>query len=146
MIFYRKQIKRKVFMKTAKELYQDNDFDENWFCISDYNPILEEFGDILIQQDDGEYEGDSRVLYSKDGKYGYLQFGWGSCSGCDALQGCKSFEDVDNLIEGLYDSIKWFESKEDALSFFKTHDWEGDYSWNDDGQKEFIEKCINYLS
>lgn len=131
-------------MSKAKELYADCEYDDYFLSTSSYQPILESFGNIVIQVDDNDYQGDSRVLFKNEDKYGYLQFGWGSCSGCDALQACDSFDEVDKLIEELRDSIKWF-TKTECIEFFENHDWEGDYSWLEDGQKEFINKVKDYL-
>lgn len=131
-------------MKQAKDLYFDKWFDNTpYFC--EYQPIIDSFGTVAVQVDDHDYQGDSRILYDNDGKIGYLQFGWGSCSGCDALQGCDTFEEVDKLIAELEADIKWFDDKAEAIEFFKTHDWEGDYSY-DDEQRDFIEKSLEYLT
>ena len=32
-----------------------------------------------------------------------------------------------------------------ALTYFQTHDWEGDYSWYSDETQEFVKKVIEYL-
>lgn len=118
---------------TAKDLYPDYAADD-WFCITDYNPIVKSFGDVAVQVDDRGYQGDSRILYDNAGKIGYLQFGWGSCSGCDALQACETYEAVDGLIEELRGQIRWFDDAQTALDFFKTHDWGGDYSYGRAGE------------
>lgn len=131
-------------MKKAIEIYKD-DIKDSYFSIYDYQPMLNEFGNILIQVDDGGYQGDSRVLYEKDGKYGWLQFGWGSCSGCDALQACGNIEEAQKLMDELYESIKWFDNAKEALDFFEKHDWKGDYSWSDEEQNEFVEKAVKKL-
>jgi len=123
----------------AKDLYKEYEYN----C--DYNPILKSIGNVVIQVDDDDYQGDSRVLYNNDGKIGYLNFGWGSCSGCDALQGCDNWEELQELCDDLEQQTKWWESKEEALEWFTTHDWEGDYSWHYDGQREFIAKAMEYL-
>lgn len=125
----------------AKELYEDDCL--GWY---DYQPMLDAFGKIAVQVDDDDYQGDSRLLYDEDGRIGVLIFGWGSCSGCDALQACDSLEDVQELCNRLQESIKWFGDKEQALDYFKNHDWKGDYSWYQTETKEFISKCIEYLS
>lgn len=122
-------------MLSAKEIYQDDGY------FSDYQPMLKQFGEIVVQVDDDDYQGDSRVLYESEGRYGYLCFGWGSCSGCDALQGCGTIEEVQALMNELFASIIWFDSKPDALEFFNTHDWEGDWAYSED----FILQCKNAL-
>lgn len=112
-----------------------------------YNPMLETFGEVLVQVDDNDYQGDTRVLYKdENGRYGHLMFGWGSCSGCDSLQACESYEDIENLAESLYNSIKWFDSKEECLEWFNKHDWKGDYSWYYQETRDYVEKAKEFLS
>ena len=112
----------------------------------DYQPMLNEFGKIVLQVDDIAYQGDSRVLYDNDGRIGVLIFGWGSCSGCDALQACNSLEDVQELCDELQDSIRWFDNKQSALEYFKNHDWEGDFFGLREETVRFISEGIKYLS
>ena len=128
-------------MKTAKELYEE----EGYFYQTDYQSMLNEFGDILVQVDDEGYQGDSRVLYRDGKRFGWLQFGWGSCSGCDALQACNSVEEVQELMDELCNSIMWFDGPEEAIKFFESHDWEGDYSWHMDEQREFVRLVLETL-
>ena len=61
--------------------------DSFMFGPSDYQPIINHIGKVLVQEDDEDYQGDTFVLLEKDSKYGFLNIGWGSCSGCDAVQG-----------------------------------------------------------
>lgn len=124
----------------VRKLYDENRWD--WY---DYQPMLEAFGKIAIQVDDRDYQGDSRLLYDENGKIGYLIFGWGSCSGCDALQACDSIEEVQELCDELQGDIKWFDSKKEALEWFTTHDWEGDFFSRTEETNEFLQKCIEYL-
>ena len=134
-------------MKEAKEIYKDDiGNDISWFCITDYQPMLEEFGNILIQVDDDDYSGDSRVLYEKSGKYGFLIFGWGSCSGCDALQAAKNINKIQELMDDLQNEIMWFSSIDDLKKYFIEKDWELEYCWHIKNTKEFINKVINYDS
>ena len=125
----------------VKELYED----ERWGW-NDYQPMLDAFGKVAIRVDDDDYQGDSRLLYDENGKIGVLIFGWGSCSGCDALLACDSLEEVQELCDSLQEDIKWFDDKKQALEYFTNHDWQGVYSWHQTETKEFINKCIEYLS
>ena len=131
-------------MKDIKQVYPSS-FEE-WFSgISDYGPLIESFEyEVLLQVDDDDYQGDTRLLFKNGSKIGYLNFGWGSCSGCDALQACSSYDEVDELRSHLYESIKW-ETKSDMLKYFETHDWEGDYSWHQEEKKRFISEAIGIL-
>lgn len=125
-------------MKKAIEIYEDDKW--GW---DDYQPMLNSFGKILIQVDDDDYQGDSRLIYEKDGKYGYLQFGWGSCSGCDALQACDDLNDVQELMDSLNDRIKWFDSLDELQLYFKEKDWSLEYSWKQEEQKMFVNEVVN---
>lgn len=129
-------------MKTAKEVYRKADQDARDY---DYQPMLSEFGEILLQVDDEDYQGDSRLLYKAGEKIGYLNFGWGSCSGCDALMACESIEDVQELMDELFSEIKWFDSAGDALDWFYSHDWEGDYTYHREEQRTFILEAFKIL-
>lgn len=120
--------------------------DEGRYGWYDYQPMIDAFGKIAIQVDDDAFQGDSRVLYDENGKIGCLIFGWGSCSGCDSLQACRGWDDVQELCDELQNDIKWFENKKEALVWFKTHDWEGNYYGHSCETKEFIQKCIEHLS
>ena len=126
-------------LKKARELYPDcmshDYFEAPW----DYEPIYQSFGTVVRADSMGSYQGDTQVLLYDDEKkqYGYICFGWGSCSCCDRLQGCASYEDIDDLIEDLYETIRWFYDDNEALTFFNTHEWDFDY----DHSPEFVEFC-----
>lgn len=124
-------------MELAKQLYPGT-FDGGCYGPSDYTPIIEHCGTVIERHDDENYQGDTRVLLLKDGRFGYLEIGWGSCSGCDALQGCGSWGQLQELIDAITASVRWFDSKQDALDWFKQHDWEGDYN----PCREWIDKCV----
>lgn len=128
----------------VRKLYKEPD--RNWFYIGDYQPMIEAFGNIAIQVDDNDYQGDTRVLYDNDGKIGVLIFGWGSCSGCDALQACENMEEVQELCNSLQDDIKWFDSKEEALEWANEKDWAAEWFWHVDEGREFVKKIKDYLS
>lgn len=136
-------------MKTAAELYPDLVLEEaehgHFYGSGGYQPILSELGEILIQVDDDDWQGDSRVLYKDGDRYGYLQFGWGSCSGCDALQACSTIKEIQELMDSLQSRIQWFDDAVEAYHYFNTHDWEGDYSWHDTEQKAFVQKVLELL-
>jgi hypothetical protein len=134
--------KMEKILKDISEVYEEGD-GWGWY---DYNAMLETMGEIVIKVDDHDYQGDSRVLFhDKDtDQYGYLIFGWGSCSGCDALQSCSTLKEVDDLRYGLYSSIIW-KDKGDMLDFFENRDWETKYEWHAKETKEFVEKVTDYL-
>ena len=122
---------------------------ESFYAPFDYAPILTAIGEergatIALQVDDGDYQGDSRVLYAAGDTYGYLNFGWGSCSGCDALQGCSSPADVDQLASGMAQEVRWG-TKAEMGAFFRDHDWKGDYHWHSKEMRRFIREACTIL-
>lgn len=111
----------------------------------DYQPMINAFGNVVVQVDDNDYQGDSRVLYDNDGRIGWLIFGWGSCSGCDALQACDTIDEVQKLCNELQDDIKWFDNKEEALLWVNGRDHEAEWYWHCDESRDFLQKVKDYL-
>lgn len=123
--------------KTAKELYPG--MGEDFYGPDNYSPIIESLGDaVALRFDTDDYTGDSWVIYRNKKGWSFLNFGWGSCSGCDALQSCSTYEEIDALIGRLEQSIRTFQSAKEALIFFVSHDWGGDYSWANDTFYHFL--------
>lgn len=114
-------------MKTAAELYPKK-VGSDFPGFYDYTPIVESFGTVVVREDQDDYQGDSWVLYhdAAADRFGYLCFGWGSCSGCDALQGCSSLAEVDELIASLHGQVQW-KSRDEMRRFLADHDWGGDW-------------------
>lgn len=128
-------------MRTAKEIEEANEY------YGGYQGLYNEFGTVVLEIDTGSYQGDTRVLFhNEDGKVGYLLFGWGSCSGCDAYEACNTTEDYQELMDRLYDSVHWFDTVEEALTYFENHDWEGDFDWYNEERKEFLDGAMEYLN
>jgi len=125
----------------ARRLYPPRDgIYRHWFC--DYQPIVESFGDVLVQVDDNDYSGDTRVLLKSGGRFGFLNFGWGSCSGCDALQSCNSYRAVEELIQGLERDIKWFDNLQDAKDYIASPDRKSSYYWHESEWKSFVDQVL----
>lgn len=129
----------------VRKLYPDEN-ECGWFCVCDYDPMVEAFGNVAIKEDVGSYQGDTLVLYDNDGRIGFLVFGWGSCTVCDALQACDNMDEVQKLCDELQRDIKWFNSKDEALKWVKGKDWETEWYWHHFDAQEFIKKVIDYLS
>jgi hypothetical protein len=92
----------------------------------------------LLQVDDDDYQGDSRVLLRDGDRYGLLTFGWGSRSGCDALQAAEGNDtEVRELRDDLWRAIHWEDSaaalltyiaRTRWLTYIEGKDWSLDYS------------------
>ena len=129
-------------MATAREIYGAAEDGEEYPRLSDYGPLLQSLGEIIAQVDEDGYSGDSFVLLRDGERWGYLCFGWGSCSGCDALQGCASWQDVEDLREFLAGRVRW-DTREGTSQFLRDHDWEGD--WRPALGREFAAKALAAL-
>lgn len=76
-----------------------------------YDELIESFEvEVLLEGHFGDYQGDSAYLLRQGDEYGILIFGWGSCSGCDALEACYgNLQELTMLRDDLYSSITWRE-------------------------------------
>ena len=126
-------------MKSIKELYPyDGKYGDKWDLLSDskpygYDEIIRSMEyEIQVKSKDNGYSGDSfYILRNNLGDWGFLTFGWGSCSGCDALLACETHEELEELRADLNDSIKWFDSKKTLQSYFDDKDWETEWFGRD---------------
>jgi hypothetical protein len=122
-------------------VYPDCKHKDYFSSPGDYLPLLKSFNyNIIIQLDDSDYQGETRILYDNEGKIGHLQFSWGSCSGCDSLQACNSYKELDELRNQLHKDIVWYDDKSLALNHF-----ENSYNIDCDNEKEFKKLVIEYL-
>jgi hypothetical protein len=92
---------------------------------------------VLLEGHDNDYQGDSFYLLKKGRQYGILVFGWGSCSGCDALE--ASYGDVGEITklrDSLWESITWM-GKVDMRKYVKDKDFKLEYYGHTGAGREF---------
>lgn len=88
-----------------------------------YDDLIETMRvEVLIEKSDDDYQGDTYALLRQEtlkgeAIVGLLAFGWGSCSGCDALQSSHDEGEVVELRDQLYSNIRWFESADAFLAW-----------------------------
>ncbi len=89
------------------------------------DPMIETFGEVVTSHlfSDG-YEGDILYVIQDGERYGLLNFGYGSCSGCDALLACESHGDLAELRDSLASNIRWFQGAEALKEDFNNRDWD----------------------
>lgn len=115
----------------------------------DYSEMVASMGyAVLIWESDNDYQGDTyAVVQDAQQHKGFLIFGWGSCSGCDALEAAEDdLEALETLRNNLDTSIQWFDSDESLFTFMREHDWEGDYCYLASGFKSFKEAMNKYAN
>lgn len=92
-----------------------------------YEGLIESFDvEIVLDEHDSDYQGDSfYLLRDADGRVGFLAFGWGSCSGCDAFS--SAWDSGDTALVGLrdelWDDVEWYDSFEDLRVSFDERDF-----------------------
>lgn len=128
-------------MKNVRESDQFKNLDTwGW---GDYQDLIDTFEfETVLSVDAGSYQGDTFCVLKDGEKYGYLEFGWGSCSGCDALLACTDHDDLEELQASLFNDIKWFNSLEELKEYFRSHDWKGDWCWHEEEHRAFREKVL----
>ena len=112
---------RQVYTAIAKSLFMNPD---GFMRAYDYDKIIEALGDIVARGDTNDCQGDTVAIVKRDGKFGFVAFTWGSCSGCDALQACDSYEEVGELIESIDKSIVWKDTIEEMKAYVNSDERE----------------------
>lgn len=110
-----------------------------------YDELIESMEvEVLVEESDNDYQGSTFCLVREGGRVGHLVFGWGSCSGCDALQACDSHADVVDLRNSLYAEIDWFPSTA-LLMKWLNGDQETQWYGHDETWKTFKAKANKTL-
>ena len=120
--------------------------EDSYFGIPDYYQLVESFGvEIIASTSEGSYDGDYFFILKRGNEYGYLTFGYGSCSGCDSLQACTSEAEVLELRDALFNSIEWSDGKESFVKWLRDRDWASQFSASYVQHQEFIKSIIKEL-
>jgi hypothetical protein len=112
-----------------------------------YSELIDSFEvEVVLEIHDDDYQGDSRYVLRSGERYGLLFFGWGSCSGCDALQACDSVSEATELRDQLWNSVHWEPTASGLLRYINEKDWELDYAWHASETRSFIEQAKTLLT
>lgn len=107
-------------LKTAFPNFEE----EPWWHRPTYKELIKSMGvDIVVQIDEGDYQGDTLLCVTTNNQFGILYFGWGSCSGCDWLQDCNTYTELEELRTALANKIHWHDTIADAVKFTQERDW-----------------------
>jgi hypothetical protein len=101
--------------------------------------------EVLVEVSDSDYQGDSRYLLRDGIRYGILVFGWGSCSGCDALEACDTRAEVVELRDGLHEDIRWFDTETSIVEWLCSPDRDGEYSIHVAEGGQFLREAMTHL-
>lgn len=118
-----------------------------------YGKMVEEWGyKKLLMKDIGSYEGDWLVLVQDGGMFGFVSFGYGSCSGCDELESIsyaadkeKAAKEYREFREGLRTKIIW-KSKQNMIDWLKDRDvQETKFYWYESEAVEVLGEMVQVL-
>lgn len=125
---------------------KDVAYDPNGYGVS-YQALIDtmEFDDVLVEESDDDYQGDTYMLVDKLGRYGFLLFGWGSCSGCDAAQAVSSQAEANELRNQLYSDVKWFDTAREMIAWFEGGDHKLKFYGHDDTFEKFTAAALAIL-
>jgi hypothetical protein len=116
----------------AKNRYGTDDGDTYWH--SSYEEIVRDFGcEVPGWETLGSYQGDHLVLLRDGERWGFTVIGYGSCSGCDALEAAgENVREVQALADGIFDGIHWEPSAEAMAAHLASRDGANEWWINED--------------
>lgn len=119
--------------------------DYGWFHAPSYGELVDsmEFNELIDEHDD-DYQGDSYYLLSDGDRFGILVFGWGSCSGCDALEGAESKAEVIELRDDLVASIVW-RTEAEMIEYLRTSDKPSQWYYYRDAGRRFDDRLMAWF-
>ena len=124
-------------MKTTpiQEDFPDAQTPYSFQCPS-YEQLVASLGlETLLREADDGYSGSTYMIVREPDtdRVGFLTFSWGSCSGCDDVEGANTYEDAENIRAGLRDEINWAESRAALRAWIDTAAWDDAHRWGDAG-------------
>lgn len=87
--------------------------------------------EVVTSERFGDYQGDAYVLVRMGDAYGFLTYGYGSCSGCDWYEGTSSVDGFVEMTIALRDQTHWEPSADALYDWLQERDWPGQYSWHE---------------
>lgn len=146
-------VKAAVLAKCAEAYAAEEESEEPYHSEyhPDWEPSYEDLialgcDEVVVSASFGDYQGDSHVIGRRGTQYGFQTYGWGSCSGCDALEGCRTAEDLAGLAVSMATLWShWADSAEDMLKWIEGHDWEGQWSFYAEREEEARKTIIAAL-
>lgn len=112
----------------------------------EYAPIIDSLAPaVVVRVDDDDYSGDTRVLLRDGERWGFVVIGWGSCSGCDALQSATTFGEIAELRNRIAGEVEWRESDVAMLEYLQGKDWDASHFGRGDEIAAFREQARTAL-
>ena len=109
-----------------------------------YDQIVATQGEVMGQWVMGTWQGDYIYLLKNEDKYSFYVIGYGSCSGCDALEGCENDEEFNELKEDIINRIAWG-TKQEIIDHINNEDANRWY-FHEDGWEEIKKEALELLA
>ena len=123
-----------------EKYYED---DEGYFTHPYYAELINAFGyEVVSVKDSGDYQGDYFYILRNGSSFGWLVFGYGSCSGCDSMQACNTPAEVLDLAMRLENNIIWHEDAAGLKDYLENKDHEGEFYGYRSSWPEMVEEMI----
>jgi hypothetical protein len=133
-------------LKTDKNAY----FNERYWLPGDYTTLFTLGGEnIVTSVDVGDYQGDSLVLleHPTDGRLALVEYGWGSCSGCDTLQSCEGdLVELQALADSLTPGEDEWKTPTEMVEYFRDRNWSDRYYYRDSAVQSWVKTVIAALT
>lgn len=115
---------------------------------SGYHDLVESIGvEVLLSVDESDYQGDSWYLLKDGRRYGFLTFGWGSCSGCDAFEAARyNAAELTKVRDSLESGIHWESSKAALRKYLEQKDWAVEWFASKSEFAQFRSKAAEVLA
>ena len=85
---------------------------EQYYPSESYDSLVASAGTIIKDWHIGAWQDDYVYLLKNGNKFGFTVVGYGSCSYCDALEGCENDDQVEELKEEIVKGIFWGTAEE----------------------------------
>ena len=123
-----------------QEQFPQMDYEWRTFSSVSWEDLIRSFGyTVHVTHRFDSYSGDGIAIMGNGEQLGILVFGYGSCSGCDALEACNTYERLDELRQSLHNKIKWYDtdSLPEAIAAFLMHAYiTNQWYWHDNEIKK----------
>lgn len=121
--------------------------EDYWKPNGGYEALITLGGEEIVNSVDvGDYQGDALLLlkHPTENLYFFLEYGWGSCSGCDAFQGCDTIGDLQELADSFVGDAEW-KTADEMLAYFRSKNWDERYYYRDSEVQRWVNEIIQFL-
>ena len=129
-------------IEDLKKYLINKDVEKEWYAGGQLDALrfyLDKRVLILVEYMEGGYSGEcSAVLFISD-KFFLWRSGFGSCSGCDALEGSNGYE----YIEDTMTSVKEFDDINEIVNYLNSNN--KDFLYLGEVSKEIVKKCSEFI-